>query len=262
MGSPRSASRTVPGFRIVQAWFPPGAILERHSHDLANVLVMLRGSFALEIAGRTLECGRGVVAVEPRGEPHGNHVGTAGADVIVVQPEVIDEQWRPVTFGVESIRHGRSVEALDIARRLARELGKDDAVAPLARQALAVELLVTAIRTTRHESHLPPSWMTQVEELLRDTPGSLTLGQIAREVGHHPVHVARAFRRLHGTSIGEWARRQRLERAADLLLSGHDPLAMIAARLGFYDQSHFTREFRRLFGQTPAAFRRAGPARP
>jgi len=36
-----------------------------------------------------------------------------------------------------------------------------------------------------------------------------------------------------------------------------EPLAEIAARAGFADQSHFTREFKRHFGITPGHYRSA-----
>jgi len=38
-------------------------------------------------------------------------------------------------------------------------------------------------------------------------------------------------------------------------LAGHAPLSDIAAAAGFYDQSHFSRCFKRHVGVTPAAYR-------
>jgi len=46
-------------------------------------------------------------------------------------------------------------------------------------------------------------------------------------------------------------------RACQELTAGDAPLAEVALRAGFADQSHFTREFRRHVGVTPAAFRRS-----
>ncbi|MCW5720439.1 MAG: helix-turn-helix domain-containing protein [Devosia sp.] len=47
-----------------------------------------------------------------------------------------------------------------------------------------------------------------------------------------------------------------MRRAKDLLKSSGEPLSGIALMLGFSDQSHFNRVFRRHTGFTPAAFRR------
>lgn len=261
MGSPRFETTAIPGFQLVHAWFPSGAVLDRHAHDRTNVMVMLRGSFVLGIRGREFDCGRATIAIEPLGEPHANQVGTAGAEVMVVQPDPTGHHhWQQFTAGLAAHRHGRSMEAHDTARRLARELRATDGVTGLAREALAVELMVHAMRLEPGTIGRRPDWLTRVEDLLREGSAMLTLEMVAREVGHHPVHVARVFRRHYGSSIGAWARRARLERAAERLLTTRDSVGMVAASLGFCDQSHFTREFRRLFGRAPAAFRRHGPA--
>jgi AraC family transcriptional regulator len=262
MGSPRFEITQAPGFQLVRAWFPPGAVLPRHAHDRTNIMVMLRGSFVLGIRGREIACGRSTIAIEPQGEPHHNQVGTGGAEVMVVQPDPSSQsQWQPFASDLESLRHARSVEAHTTARRLSDELRATDAITGLAREALAIELLVHAVRIEQ-STRQAPSWLTKVEEMLRETNEPPSLATLAREVGHHPVHVARAFRRHYGASIGTWARQVRLERAAARLLSSNDPVAMIAASLGFCDQSHFTSHFRRQFGLPPGTYRRLGRANP
>jgi AraC family transcriptional regulator len=50
--------------------------------------------------------------------------------------------------------------------------------------------------------------------------------------------------------------RRRLERAREALQTSDEPLLAIALRLGFSDQPHLTRLFRRRFGVPPGAFRR------
>lgn len=45
----------------------------------------------------------------------------------------------------------------------------------------------------------------------------------------------------------------RLDRAKDLLLRGW-PISEVAREAGFYDQSHFTRYFKRLVGVTPGSY--------
>jgi AraC family transcriptional regulator len=82
------------------------------------------------------------------------------------------------------------------------------------------------------------------------------LDSIAEEVGVHPVHLAREFRRAYGCSIGEWVRHLRVEYACQALSSSTLPLATIAATAGFADQSHFTRVFRLLTSVTPSVFRK------
>jgi AraC family transcriptional regulator len=75
------------------------------------------------------------------------------------------------------------------------------------------------------------------------------------------VHLARAFRTRYGVSVGEYGRRLRLEWAAAEVARSDTPLALIAARAGFADQSHFTRVFKQHIGATPGAYRRVVQAR-
>ena len=65
-------------------------------------------------------------------------------------------------------------------------------------------------------------------------------------------HLARSFRREVGISPKQLARIARMQRAAAALRRGGD-LAMLAAELGYFDQSHLSHELRDLVGLTPAA---------
>ena len=69
-------------------------------------------------------------------------------------------------------------------------------------------------------------------------------------------HFCRAFRFTFGTTAHEYLLRRRIEVAQSLMLTSREPLCAIALRCGLYDQPHFTRVFRRIVGETPAAWRR------
>ena len=97
-----------------------------------------------------------------------------------------------------------------------------------------------------------PEWLDVVVGLARE---QCALSDIARSVGRHPSHVAREFHRHEGVTVGEFARRCRLELAARELQGTRRSIADIAVGSGFCDQSHFTHAFHRLFGVTPAAYR-------
>ncbi|HEU4413041.1 MAG TPA: AraC family transcriptional regulator [Polyangiaceae bacterium] len=82
------------------------------------------------------------------------------------------------------------------------------------------------------------------------------LDELARRVGLSPAYFIRAFHRRFGLPPHQYQRQLRLAHAKRALRSAA-PLADVAAAHGFYDQSHLTREFRRAFGVTPGAYRRA-----
>lgn len=72
-----------------------------------------------------------------------------------------------------------------------------------------------------------------------------------------PSHFGRAFRNSVGEPPHEYVIRRRIERAQGLMLSTPASLSEIALNCGLADQSHLTRLFRRMVGESPMAWRRA-----
>jgi AraC-like DNA-binding protein len=85
----------------------------------------------------------------------------------------------------------------------------------------------------------------------------LTVSDIAAAVHVSPFHIARLFRRVLGVSPHQYLIQVRVNSARSLLTagSGQRSLAEIAAAVGFADQSHLTRHFKRATGVTPSQFR-------
>ncbi|GIE95120.1 helix-turn-helix transcriptional regulator [Paractinoplanes rishiriensis] len=90
--------------------------------------------------------------------------------------------------------------------------------------------------------------------LLHRSRGRLRVGAVATEVGVPRRQLERAFRQHFGMSPGAVQRVARFQRAADLIGLGV-PLAAVAARSGYADQSHLSRETRDLAGWTPGELR-------
>src|SRR5260370_38674247 len=67
--------------------------------------------------------------------------------------------------------------------------------------------------------------------------------------------VRRLFYEMEGCSMNSYVLRRRAFRAFAELLNTNHSLAQIAQRCGFYDQAHFTKVFKALFGVTPGRFR-------
>jgi AraC family transcriptional regulator len=82
----------------------------------------------------------------------------------------------------------------------------------------------------------------------------ISLDELARQAGVSRFHFARQFRLSTGQSPMEYLRRVRVERSKAILQTRDATIAEVAARLGFSDQSHFTRIFGRLVGVPPGSF--------
>jgi len=86
----------------------------------------------------------------------------------------------------------------------------------------------------------------------------LSVTMIAEHVGLSPFYAARLFGVFQGESLIAYARRRRLQNAAELLAEGEDvKLIDLAFDAGFDSQEAFTRAFKRAFGVAPGQFRRA-----
>ena len=91
---------------------------------------------------------------------------------------------------------------------------------------------------------------------------SVSLGELANVAAVSRFHFSRMFRVSTGFSPMGYLLHRRIEAAKAMLERGAGPIADVAAALGFCDQSHFTRRFRRLTGLTPRAFAQGCRAAP
>ncbi len=80
--------------------------------------------------------------------------------------------------------------------------------------------------------------------------------QLADAMAMSPSQLGRKIRALINQSPGQLIRSLRLQRAADLIVANAGNIAEIGYRVGFNDQSHFSRTFKRHFGKAPAEYRR------
>jgi AraC-like DNA-binding protein len=111
---------------------------------------------------------------------------------------------------------------------------------------------------TAKRGGLAPSQARRAAEFIRESlDGNIHLSDLARECGLSVTHFARAFRNSFGMSPYRWLLERRIDRAKALLVTSDLPIADIALRSGFSDQTAFTRAFGRIVGSSPARWRRA-----
>ncbi|MGW1142938.1 AraC family transcriptional regulator [Streptomyces zhihengii] len=83
-----------------------------------------------------------------------------------------------------------------------------------------------------------------------------SLEQFGRLLHVHPSHLVRSFSAAFGIAPHQYVMSRRVDLARRRLLAGQPP-GEVAAALGFYDQPHFTRHFKRILGTTPGRYARA-----
>jgi AraC-like DNA-binding protein len=125
---------------------------------------------------------------------------------------------------------------------------------------------VVRVPSARADSGGLAAW--QLRRVLDYIHGNLArtilVDDIAAIAGQSASHFHRAFKRSVGTSVHLYVMFRRIEMAQQLMVSTSESLSSIAAACGMCDQSHLTRWFTRVSGESPKRWRRSrleGPQR-
>ncbi len=84
----------------------------------------------------------------------------------------------------------------------------------------------------------------------------ITIRKLAAVAGLSISQFDRRFRRAFGQTPSRFLIRYRLTRASQLLVRTDQIISRIAQETGFFDHSHFSREFRAMFGVSPGRYRK------
>lgn len=96
-----------------------------------------------------------------------------------------------------------------------------------------------------------------VEHMDANIAKRIRIGDLAPLVELSKGHFGREFKRSFGMTVHAYLMLRRIEVSQGLMVSTRSPLSEIALKCGMSDQSHFSRAFRRVIGQTPDAWRRS-----
>lgn len=249
----------VDGLHMSETAYAAGARIPTHRHECPSFFMPLGGAFVEGCGDIVRRYETGDVSYHPPHEPHWLHTQGRAAHGFAVE---VGDQWRD-TFGDTSVWNStpRDLSRSRISWLLGKlflELHAHDTARPLIVQSLGVELgIALSDERIRHDRRAP-KWLTKLREQLHDQPHfTPSLTDLAKTAGITPAGVIKTFRRHEGCTPGEYLRTLRLTRARAELGNTTHSLGTIALTAGFYDQSHFTRTFRRAMGITPQLYRRA-----
>jgi AraC family transcriptional regulator len=231
-------------------------MLGRHQHSDAYLSYVMDGHYTETYQGSSVECGPGTIRFLPAGEVHSNAYNDGARCLLVKLSPVTLEHVREHARVIDRPGRVAGPKAEWLARRLQTEFRQRDSAASLAIEGIVLEILAEGVRATANGYRSAPRWLQRAKEMIQsDFLAVPSLTAIATEVGVHPVHLSREFRRYFDCTVGEYMRRLRIDHAEHLLAHTSTPLIEIASVCGFADQSHFSSTFKRTVGVTPARFR-------
>jgi AraC family transcriptional regulator len=122
--------------------------------------------------------------------------------------------------------------------------------------ALAVHLLreygAAVLGPKRQYGGLQRQKLVRAVEYIQDQLDTdLTVSGIAQAVGMSLDHFTRVFKESTGQSPYQYVVDARVRKARELLTTGKFTISEAARQVGFADQSHLTRHFKRVFGLPP-----------
>lgn len=252
--------KSLSGFILCDSLFVDEIVVPAHSHEQAHVTLFLEGACHETYLGKTRTLTPLSVAYFHPGESHALQVVDGPFRSFDIE---LNSEWlgrlleHPIAPTALLDAQNRSIAQL--AARLYGEFKEMDEVSRLAIEGLALEILAGLARASeRVRTKRAPHWLGPVVEMIHDEfARSITLTELAGAAGVHPSHLAQVFREQYRCTPGEFVRRLRVERAIQRMVEPDASLSDIALAVGFSDQSHFSRVFKRATGMTPAQFRRS-----
>ncbi|HEY2520219.1 MAG TPA: AraC family transcriptional regulator [Streptosporangiaceae bacterium] len=243
-------------------------VYHRHSHDTYSFGVTDRGAQAFTCRGGAHVSAANMVMTFNPDDPHDGHAATTPGftyRMIHIDPALVldllgDTLGHPAsnplfptpvvadvtlahrlrTLHTVLIGPSTSLEQHEHLASTVRLLARHASARPVVASSPASTLIADRVRTLLHDSFAAP----------------LTATDLAEAAGCSRFAATRAFTAVYGLAPSDYQRQLRLRSARALLTSGVSA-ADVAAAVGFADQAHLTRWFRRCYGVTPAAYRQA-----
>jgi AraC-like DNA-binding protein len=233
-----------------------------HCHDVWAVLIVDDGAIRYDLDRRECLAARPTVTILPPGVPHDGRPAPGAAGFRKREFYLDDPVLSPSLAGAAvdqtALRDAPLRASLETLHDQLAHRGAVPELNAEARLALIVERI--AGRLTRALTR-PAAPSRQVARELRELldaryDGDVSLAQAAALLDRSVPHLVRSFTREFGLSPHAYVTGRRIDAARRHLLAGM-PTAEVAAAVGFYDQAHLTRHFKRHTSVTPAAYARS-----
>ena len=228
-----------------------------HTHDTWTLFVVDDGEIRYDLDRHHQGARGSMVSVLP---PHIVHDGRPATSrgyrkrVLYLDTTVLSEHLIGRAVGQPFIEDARLRRSLDALHQLLRH--PDDALEAETRLAFVAERLREHL--TGHAEGRQPFSTNELAERFRDLLGAhafetMTLAAAGELLGASAAHLVRCFTRTFGIPPHAYVIGKRIDAARLRLLEG-EPIAGVAVSLGFFDQSHLTRHFKRHVGTTPGRY--------
>lgn len=225
-----------------------------HYHETLHLSFVLKGGNLEKRNRHDIERLPGVVTFYDAGEPHQSTKTIPLSRHINVEIEAEFLKRHGFSVNAMNLNYLKSPDAKLLMLRMFNELQADDDLSATSTESLVLALLSITKQQNKYEN--PPKWIDLVYQFIHDRwDEQLTLKELSDIAGVHTVTLSKFFPRYFGSSIGEYLRKIKIERALTLIETSTHSLTEISNECGFADQSHFIRTFKAQTGFLPKNYR-------
>ena len=232
----------VSGLRLAERAYAADFKTPSHSHPEARFCLILDGISRQTYGSKGRVREPLTATFYPPHELQSESFGRAGGRIFNVE---MDARW---------LRHFREYsvireESIDfrggsvawLISKLHHEYRRMDHMSAMVIEGLTLEIIAEASRKLAASGNRNSRRLEQVRDILHEQfSESMTLADIAKLVGVHPVYLASSFRKEYQCTIGDYRRRLRVDFACREISKSQASLAQIALAAGFANQAHFS----------------------
>ena len=258
--SPKEAeSPALSDHRLILPLGPPAPLIQKRDNRL-HESILQKGDSIFVPAGHSgsWRCPTKELDRPPKQQLH-----------IWLKPESIEQAAEAADIDIDRLDLTNSFGQKDsqlyhIAMLLLAELQSNHIMGRLYVESLTQVLIIHLLRhystfgqpiTFENRTLSDPRLQQAIEYIHAHLNRDLSLVEIARVTNISPTYFASLFKRATGIAPHKYVIQQRVKRAKLLLLKTDLAIADIALQVGFSNQSHLTRHFKRLTGMTPKQIR-------
>ncbi len=267
-----------PHLLYVSRWEQNSSMLPRslHSHpDFAELTFILAGQGICELGGTLYPISKGDLILCNCGILHDEFVDPRPISLVSVAANGIRLPDLPENYllprGIRPVFHldSRTSMFLNLVSILSDEVKSTDQRLGLTCQSLFLALFYLTLDTIEPYYRKPSAAPDSVEDLEHqirvyvDThvTEDISVSAIAAVFQISPSYLARIFKRSVGCPLSKYIIRRRLGEAQTLLLNSTLPISEVAERVGYPNQSYFTKLFTQSFHVSPLQYRKISSER-